>query len=84
MAKNLDQTLEDLYRELELVNAAIASVEALGCAPPTFRRSNRGRKSMGAEERQEVSERMKRYWAARREGRRPTRSWNPPIGSCSP
>jgi hypothetical protein len=26
MAKNLDQTLEDLYRELELVNAAIASV----------------------------------------------------------
>ena len=30
--------------------------------------SRRGRKSMGPEERKEVSERMKKYWAARRKG----------------
>jgi hypothetical protein len=30
-----------------------------------LRRSNRGRKSMGAAERQQVSIRMRRYWAVR-------------------
>jgi len=30
------------------------------------RKSSRGRKSMGAQEREEVSLRMKRYWASRR------------------
>lgn len=40
-------------------------------APPAGKR--RGRKFMNAEERQEVSERMKRYWAGRRkQGKRPT------------
>jgi hypothetical protein len=31
----------------------------------------RGRKSMGADERETVSARMKKYWASRREGGQP-------------
>lgn len=35
------------------------------------RPKRRGRKSMGAEERQEVSTRMKKYWAGRRANNKP-------------
>ncbi len=52
--------------------AAIERLEELagstnGSAPAP--RSRRGRKSMGAAERREVSERMKKYWASRRKAR---------------
>jgi len=48
-------SLEDLQR----------SAESLPALPRAAKR--RGRKSMGAKERQEVSERMKRYWESRRQ-----------------
>jgi hypothetical protein len=62
MTENLDQTIEDLRQELARIEAAIVALEALGPG----QRSNRGRKSMGMEERLDVSARMKKYWADRR------------------
>jgi hypothetical protein len=49
---------------IERIDAAIAGFEQL----PNVNsgKSSRGRKSMGSEERQQVSERMKPYWASRR------------------
>jgi len=53
---------------VESINATIASLEKYieGTPGTPAKRSERGRKSMGHEERLAVSERMKRYWAARR------------------
>jgi hypothetical protein len=53
------QRLDRIIRELEDVERRATS----DAAPP---RRRRGRRSMSLEERREVSERMKRYWAARR------------------
>ena len=61
---NLNDTLRDLRRELERLNQAITILEQIPANPP--RRGRRGRKSMGQEERAEVSNRMKFYWASRR------------------
>jgi len=69
---NLTKTIDDLYAEKVRLERVIASLEDLQrtasanrvLAPGRSKR--RGRKSMGAEERQEVSDRMKRYWANRR------------------
>ena len=63
------EALEQLYAERKRLESVIASLELLlrnseGDSPAV--RSRRGRKSMSAEERQEVSERMKKYWANRR------------------
>ena len=53
--------LRELRRELDRVDRAIERLERkLGSA------SNRGRKNMSAKEREEVSQRMTRYWANRR------------------
>jgi hypothetical protein len=60
---DLDESLRELRRELELVKRAIQAMESVP-SPPV--KSRRGRKSMGHEERAVVSERMKRYWASRR------------------
>jgi hypothetical protein len=57
----------------QLRNAAPAGAEAAP-APPAKRR---GRKTMTPEERREVSERMKRYWAKRKKKRKDT----PPEGA---
>jgi hypothetical protein len=70
---DLNKTLQDLYAEKERVERAIASLESLHKAdrkeaPAVDRPGRRGRHAMGARERLEVSERMRRYWAARREG----------------
>jgi hypothetical protein len=66
---DLQQTLRTLYTERATLNQVIVELEDLrqhrngsGDLPHPKRR---GRKFMGAEERQAVSERMKRYWAAR-------------------
>jgi hypothetical protein len=69
---DLSKILHKLYAEKDGVVQAIAALEELrrdraGQSLPSSKR--RGRKSMGAEERQEVSERMKRYWASRRNRR---------------
>jgi hypothetical protein len=66
---DLFDAIQKLYTEKESLVRAIAALEALdGSANGTFevRRSKRGRKSMNSQERQEVSLRMKKYWASRR------------------
>jgi hypothetical protein len=59
---DLKEILSQLYAEKELLDEAIRQLEALtkGTA------SRRGRKSMSIEERRQVSERMRSYWAKRR------------------
>ena len=69
---DLHKTIQDLYAEKEKLERVIASLEELqrvAVANPLAagRIKRRGRKSMGSEERQEVSERMKKYWAGRRD-----------------
>jgi hypothetical protein len=68
---DLDGTIQVLYREKERLEQVIASLEewqrSAGEIPaPTERVQRRGRKFMDPQERQEVSKRMKKYWAARR------------------
>jgi hypothetical protein len=72
---DLYKALQDLYAEKERLQRAIESLEELQRTEhlsPAVRRDNkqRGRKSMSLEEREEVSKRMKRYWAARRTAKR--------------
>ncbi len=68
---DLHRAIQDLYAEKEKLERVIAALEELQRTaavlpglPSTG--SRRGRKSMNAKERQEVSERMKKYWANRR------------------
>jgi hypothetical protein len=56
--------IQALEEEKKLIEAAIETFRALSATG--VHRSRRGRKFMGAEERMEVSARMKKYWAARR------------------
>jgi hypothetical protein len=68
---DLSKTIQDLYAEKDKLERVIASLEELQRAADANshvvgRSSRRGRKSMGSHERQEVSERMKKYWASRR------------------
>ncbi len=70
MPIDLRNILKNLYTQRERLEQVIKSLEALhqgsaGGLPPQ-NKTNRGRKSMGAKERREVSERMRKYWAARR------------------
>ena len=68
---DLHKTIRALYQQKEKLERVIASLEELqhtaGAVAPQAG-SRRGRKSMLAEERAEVSERMKKYWAGRRKG----------------
>jgi hypothetical protein len=64
---DLHKTLRELHAERKRIDAAIASLEKrvqAASKPKVPRR--RGRKLMSAEERRRVSERMSRYWEARR------------------
>jgi hypothetical protein len=67
---DLSDAIQKLYAEKESLIRAIEALEALqrdakvGSAAVT--RSRRGRKSMAPDERREVSQRMKKYWASRR------------------
>jgi len=71
---DLYKAIQDLYVEKEKLERIIASLEELQRSAqtdpsgPPRSVSRRGRKSMSHEERQEVSERMKRYWESRRRG----------------
>ena len=70
------KALRELYHEKKRLDAAIASLEARVKAGRTAfaekpARGRRGRKSMSAAERLEVSRRMTLYWQARRAQGRP-------------
>jgi hypothetical protein len=71
---DLYKAIQELYGEKERLERVIASLEELqrtaGVTPePRPGLKRRGRKSMPAAERERVSERMKTYWAARRNAR---------------
>jgi hypothetical protein len=69
---NVDLTniIASLRAELERLNATIAALESLDgrvySALPPLTRDRRGRKTMGQEERKQVSERIRRYWEQRK------------------
>jgi hypothetical protein len=70
-AVNFEKLIRDLYAQKEKLVQAIALLEDLavyrqGTPHYAERSERRGRKSMGVDERREVSQRMKKYWAARR------------------
>jgi hypothetical protein len=64
---DIGKAIEELRRRKELVESAISQIEQLlhaGASEPP--KPRQGRKSMGEEERKEVSVRMKAYWENRR------------------
>ena len=73
---DLYKAIQDLYAEKEKLERVIASLEELqrtaGSLPALHKPAKRrGRKSMNSAERQEVSERMRKYWAGRRQPKKP-------------
>jgi len=67
---DLTKAIEDLRRDKEKLERAIAFLEELRAAGEIPLRKRRGRKFMSLAERQEVSARMVRYWKDRRKQRR--------------
>jgi hypothetical protein len=71
---DLMKMIQSLYRERELIERAIAGLGELRSIsqdlPASLSGKRRGRKSMGAEERKQVSARMKKYWAMRRKAKK--------------
>jgi len=70
----LRRVIKDLYKERAKLDSLIVRLE-LQCAAADARekkppKRRPGRTTMGAEERRKVSERMKKYWATYRGGRR--------------
>ena len=66
---DLNKALRELFEEKKRIDRAIARLETRMAS--LMRRSGtsrRGRKSMGPEERLEVSRRMRAYWQSRRSG----------------
>jgi hypothetical protein len=66
----LGDVIQQLQAEKQRIERAIALLEQLHRNQGNSKavaRKRRGRKSMGSEERREVSARMKRYWASRRQ-----------------
>ena len=66
MPFDINRAIRELLMEKQRVERLIELLEARERGEPV--RSRRGRKSMSAEERQQVSERMHRYWQTRRQG----------------
>jgi hypothetical protein len=70
---DLSKMIAELLEQKQELDQAIAALEELAGGKvnqPGLSRSRRGRKSMSAEEREQVSERMKKYWAKRRHASR--------------
>jgi hypothetical protein len=63
---DLNKAIRDLYEELRKLNEVIASLEQFESTGTLPAPKRRGRKSMDENERQVVSDRMKKYWATRR------------------
>jgi hypothetical protein len=66
---DLQETIRQLQVQKRQMDVAIANLEDLQGAygGNVVMPNRRGRKSMGPEERQRVSDRIRRYWATRRE-----------------
>lgn len=70
---DLSKAIRDLHAEKAKLEQVIASLEELqraadrGLHPSPEGGKRRGRKSMSTDERQEVSARMTKYWASRRQ-----------------
>lgn len=60
------RAIRELIQEKKRLDAAIGVLEAIRQAKPIEAGTRRGRKSMSAEERKQVSKRMRKYWAERR------------------
>ena len=67
---DLSKMIAELHEEKEKLERVITALEELASAmvgqPQLLKRNRAGRKSMGNEERLQVSVRMKEYWAQRR------------------
>ena len=67
---DLYRAIRELYTEKERLDRVIASLEELVTSGQPLsgepEPKRRGRKGMGTEERKQVAERMRRYWAAKR------------------
>jgi len=68
---DLQETIRQLVLDKERLDRAIAQLEELqyihGADEGTLVKKRRGRKSMSPQERREVSERMRKYWAKKRQ-----------------
>ena len=65
---DVEKTLRELYAEKKALDSTIASLERrLEAASRSTGAKKRGRKSMSTTERSAVSERMRKYWASRRD-----------------
>ena len=63
----LERSIAALEAERDRLNEAIESLRKLQFETrPVFPKGQRGRKSMGIEERKQVSLRMQEYWKARK------------------
>jgi hypothetical protein len=68
---DIDKLIRELNSEIDKLMHVVGYLEELrGTSGASAAPSRRGRKSMNAEERQEASERMKKYWANRRRASR--------------
>jgi len=70
---DLSKTISQLYQEKSRLDRVIASLELLGqgALEVSVATPRRGRKFMSPDERREVSERMRRYWAERKLAEQP-------------
>jgi hypothetical protein len=66
--------IQELRTKKDKLERVIATLEELQEFGEDQAIERRGRKSMGPEERQQVSDRMKNYWACRKKGRAATAS----------
>ena len=70
MTMEIQKVIEYLNQQRAMIDETIACLERLNESAPSMATSatvkRRGRKFMGADDRQKVSERMKEYWASRR------------------
>ena len=82
---DLTKALRELYEEKKRLDRVIEALEASRkvLAGKKPKRTPRGRKSMGPEERLAVSRRMSAYWAQRRAQQRKMQAAEPPSGSSS-
>jgi len=64
---DLNKAIRELYEELKKLNEVIGALEQFQTTGTIPQPRRRGRKSMNQEERKAVAERMRTYWAARRQ-----------------